>query len=81
MSTSGMHRRPFEGRHLREYYSIETQSFQFFIKKTFEIDEIEFCPYLEKRNHLGFVDISPILVIDSSMENSSLVLQQGNPKI
>ena len=38
--------------------------------------EIEFCPYLEfpfaaKRNHLSFVNISPTLVIDASMERSS----------
>ena len=35
----------------------------FFFKK-FEIDEIEFCPYAEKKNHSGFVNISPTLVID-----------------
>ena len=34
------------------------------IFKKFEIDEIEFCPfpefpYAEKRNHPGFVNISP----------------------
>ena len=38
--------------------------------KKFEIDEIEFCPYpefpyAEKKNHPGFVNISPALVIDS----------------
>ena len=55
--------------------------------KKFEIDEIEFCPYPEcpypeKRNRPGFVDISPTaLVIDTSMERSSRVLQHGNPKI
>ena len=32
------------------------------------------CPYSEKRNHPGFVDISPTLVIDTSMEMSSRVL-------
>ena len=32
-------------------------------------------------NHLSFVDISPTLVIDTSMESSSRVLQHGNPKI
>ena len=39
------------------------------------------CPYPEKRNHPGFVNISPTLVIDTSMERSSRVLQHGNPKI
>ena len=38
-------------------------------------------PYPEKRNHTRFVNISPTLVIDTSMERSSRVLQHGNPKI
>ena len=41
--------------------------------------EIEFCPYPEKRNLPGFVNISPTLVIDTSMKRSSRVLQHGNP--
>ena len=41
-----------------------------------EIDEIEFCPYpefpyAEKRNRSGFVNISPTLVTDTSIERSS----------
>ena len=32
-------------------------------------------------NHLSFVNISPTLVIDASMERSSRVLHNGNPKI
>ena len=39
------------------------------------------CPYPEKRNHPSFVNISPTLVIDTLMERSSRVLQQGNRKI
>ena len=39
------------------------------------------CPYPEKRNHHSFVNISPTLVIDTSMERSSRVLRHGNPKI
>ena len=39
------------------------------------------CPYPEKRNHLSFVNISPTLVIDTSMERSSRVLHDANPKI
>ena len=35
----------------------------------------------EKRNHRSFVNISPTLVIDTSMERSSRVLLHGNPKI
>ena len=39
------------------------------------------CLYLEWRSHLSFVNISPALVIDTSMESSSRVLQHGNSKI
>ena len=38
------------------------------------------CPHPEKR-YLSFVNISPTLVIDTSMERSSRVLHHGNPKI
>ena len=38
-------------------------------------------PYPEKRNHLSFVNISPTLVIDTSMERFSRVLHHGNPKM
>ena len=62
-----------------------TQKCQNFSKK-FEIDEIEFCPYPEfpyadKKNRPGFVNISPTLLIDTSTERSSRVLQHGNQKI
>ena len=33
------------------------------------------------RNHPSFVNMSPTLVIDASLERSSRVLQHGNPKI
>ena len=54
--------------------------------KKFEIDEIEFCPYpefpyAEKKKRPGFVNISPTLVIDTSTERSSRVIQHGNQKI
>ena len=39
------------------------------------------CPHPEKRNPLSFVNISPTLVIDASIERSSRVLHHGNPKI
>ena len=39
------------------------------------------CPHPEKRNPLSFVNISPTLVIDTSMERSSRVLHHGIPKI
>ena len=42
---------------------------------------LSICPYPEKRNHHSFVNISPTLVIDTSMERSSQVLHHGNPKI
>ena len=41
---------------------------------------LSICPYPEKRNHHSFVNISPTLVIDTSMERSSRVLQHGKPK-
>ena len=42
---------------------------------------LSICPYPEKRNHHSFVNISPTLVIDTSMEKSSRILQYGNLKI
>ena len=42
---------------------------------------VSVCLYPEKINHPGFVDISPTLVIDTSMERSSRVLHHGNQKI
>ena len=39
------------------------------------------CPHPEKRNHHSFVNMSPTLVIDTSMERFSRVLHHGNPKI
>ena len=37
-------------------------------------------PYPEKRNHHSFVNISPTLVIDTSVERSSRLLHHRNPK-
>ena len=42
---------------------------------------LSICPYPEKRNHHSFVNISPTLVIDTSMGRSSRVLHHGNQKI
>ena len=39
------------------------------------------CPHPEKRNPLSFVNISPTLVIDTSLERFSRVLHNGNQKI
>ena len=39
------------------------------------------CPHPEERYHHSFVNISPTLIIDTSMERSSRVLHHGNPKI
>ena len=41
---------------------------------------LSICPYPEKRNHHSFVNISPTLVIDTSMERSSQVLHDAKPK-
>ena len=41
---------------------------------------VSVCPYPDKRNHPSFVNISPTVVIDKSMEMSSRVLQHRNPK-
>ena len=57
------------------------KNLNFFASKKFEIDKIKFCPYPEKRNRPGFIDISPTLLIDTSMERSSRILEYGNPKI
>ena len=42
---------------------------------------VSVCPYPEKRNHPSFVNISPTLVIDTSMERSSRVLYHEELKI
>ena len=39
------------------------------------------CPHPEKRYHHSYINISPTLVIDTSLERSSRVLHHGNPKI
>ena len=59
---------------------METQKFDFFFffQKS---SKFEFWLVLKCWNHLSFVNISPTLVIDTSMERSSRVLQLGNPKI
>ena len=41
---------------------------------------LSICPYPEKRNYPGFVNIGPTLVIDTSMERSSRVLQHAHGK-
>ena len=47
-----------------------------FFSKKFEIRILT-----KSWNHLSFVNISPTLVIDTSMVRSSRVVQHGNPKI
>ena len=46
-----------------------------------EFKIVSVCPYPKKINHSNFVNISPTLVIDTSMERSSRVLHHGNQKI
>ena len=43
--------------------------------------KFEFWLLTKSWNHLSFVNISPTLVIDTSMERSSRVLHHGDPKI
>ena len=50
-------------------------------KKSKKSSKFEFWLLTKSRNLLSFVNISPTLVIDTSMERSSRVLQHGNPKI
>ena len=60
---------------LHEYYCIETQKFELFS------DKFKFWLVTKCWNHHSFVNISPTLVIDTSMERFSRVLQHGNLKI
>ena len=39
------------------------------------------CPYPKERNHPSFINISPAVVIDTSMERFTRLLQHGKPKI
>ena len=59
-----------------EIFCASTYMFPYEDSKTLSV-----CLYPEKKNHPSFVNISPTLVIDTSMERSSRVVQQGNPKI
>ena len=52
---------------------------------TLNIERVEIicvptCLYPKKRNPPSFVNISPTVVINASIEKSSQVLQHGNPK-
>ena len=55
---------------------MESRKFDFFFSKKFEI-----CLLTKSWNHLSFVNMSPTLVIDTSMERSSRVQHHGNPEI
>ena len=59
-------------------YSMETQKFDFFFFKNVR-SWILTCA--KSQNHLNFANITPTLVIYTSMERSSRVLQHGNIKI
>ena len=61
----------------RELHDANPKIWIFFIKSS----KFEFWLVLKSWNNLSFVNISPTLVIDTSMERSSRVLQHGNPKI
>ena len=55
---------------------METQKLDFFLNSS----KFEFWLVTKSWNHFSFVNISPTLVIDTSMERSSRVLHHGNPK-
>ena len=57
---------------------METQKFDFFFQKS---SKFEFWLLTRSWNHLSFVNISPTLVIDTSMEWSSRVIHHGNPEM
>ena len=57
---------------------METQKFDFFFQKS---SKFEFWLLTKSWNHFSFVNISPTLVIDTSMERSSRVLHHGNPEM
>ena len=48
-----------------EYYTLETQKFDFFFQKS---SKFKIWLLAKSWNHLNFDDISPTLVIDTSME-------------
>ena len=56
---------------------METQKFDFFFQNS---SKFEFWLLTKSWNHLSFVNISPTLVIVTSMERSSRVLHHGNPQ-
>ena len=63
---------------IHEYYTMETQNLIFFFQKS---SNLEFWLLTKSWNHLSFVNISPTLVIDTSMERYSRVLHHGNPEM
>ena len=68
----------YQWKGLHEYYTMETQKFDFFFQKSLKF---EFWLLTKSWNHLSFVNISPTLVIDTSIEWSSRVLHHGNPEM
>ena len=80
-----MHPRP-PGRHIAIDSLLLILSFEmkFFVCRHVSIwgfKTVSVCLYPEERNHTDFINISLLLVIDTSMERSSRVLHHGNPKI
>ena len=64
-----------------EYYNMETEKFEFLFKKGRNWILLVFWVVLNSWNHLSFVNISPTLVNDTSMERSSRVLYHEKSKI
>ena len=52
----------------------------FCVATCFHVRIVSVCPYPKKRYHHSFVNISPTLVIDTSMERCSRELHHGNQK-
>ena len=57
---------------------METHKFDFFFQKS---SKFKFWLLMKSWNHLSFVNISPTLVINISMERSLWVLHHGKPKM
>ena len=61
-------------------WHVSMWGFQNLVRLSVPREKKSVCPYPEKKNHLSFVNISPTLVIDTSMERSSWFLYHEEPK-
>ena len=63
-----------------KYPVVDTRYLLIFMHPVCLSVRLSICPYPEKRNYPSFVNISPTLVIDTSMERSSRVLHHVHGK-